>query len=682
MGRPRPGGGRNRWRRVPALSADVFNPLRSCKDPLAVWRFVGLCVLVGLYEMCMGQGEPRGKRQGNASKHKEPLAVWRFVGLCILFGMYRLFVGQGEPRGKRPGKGSKRKGKLPGKRSVKRPEKRSVQRSVNPGKRKRKRKPPGRRPGVGPEQPPKLSATAQVFVRTDAGERCVELSLGWTVADAKAAILSQCAPPGARPCSTSFWIRFSGKALMDSQTLESAGVRAGSNLSLEVRVRGGGGGGGGCVGKQTHAVAPSSAPADASPVTAYSFSTPVASTLLPVAEPRVEEGVGAEGASAKETAARAADDALDTALLPIAKPAEPRVEEGLGAEDASAKEADARAAEIALGAPPLPAAEPAEPLVGEGVDAEDATAQEDDAEAAEDAARAQKVKEAEAAALQARAGRLERIAAATEQTAAASASAKTPLRERVGLTTPRHERDAWTQAEAPVDVHAKDRNEAMDMKILRGEIDGAVREVVLREVKSIVSFLLSSTFTDTVRACAIVCCARHAAFVLLCCLITSVLRTFCATLHSLHHILCCSVHSVHRHQPAVKAGIQIPDVELAGVGAQPAHRRRGAVPASLRAEARLRVPASRDALGHPRRRQQLAHDVGDLYGGAGALPAREPGVQLRLPRVRASLFSFSFCLGSSCCVGPRRVRLVLLARRLVLCAHAARLRVWWLHARD
>ena len=63
--------------------------------PLAVWRFVGLCVLFVMFRMCVGQGEPRGKRQGNASKHKEPLAVWRFVGLCILFGIYRLFVGQG-----------------------------------------------------------------------------------------------------------------------------------------------------------------------------------------------------------------------------------------------------------------------------------------------------------------------------------------------------------------------------------------------------------------------------------------------------------------------------------------------------------------------------------------------------------------------------------------------------------
>ena len=91
------------------------------------------------------------------------------------------------------------------------------------------------------------------------GERCVELCLCATVAEAKAAILQQCAPrgsqPGGQPCPASaVWVKFDGRALPDDETLESAGVRAGACLSLHVRARGGG-----CyIGKQTHVVAPSS----------------------------------------------------------------------------------------------------------------------------------------------------------------------------------------------------------------------------------------------------------------------------------------------------------------------------------------------------------------------------------------------------------------------------------------
>ena len=91
-------------------------------------------------------------------------------------------------------------------------------------------------------------------------------------------------------------------------------------------------------------------------------------------------------------------------------------------------------------------------------------------------------------------------AAEEEQaTAAGTAGTKTPLRQRIGLVKPRHERDVWkAKAEAPVALQAKDRNAEMDIKILCGMIDDAVRESVLCKETRIVCFLLSSTFTDTV----------------------------------------------------------------------------------------------------------------------------------------------------------------------------------------
>ena len=72
-------------------------------------------------------------------------------------------------------------------------------------------------------------------------------------------------------------------------------------------------------------------------------------------------------------------------------------------------------------------------------------------------------------------------AAEEEQaTAAGTAGTKTPLRQRIGLDKPRHERNVWkVKDEAPVAVQAKDRNAAMDIKILCGMIDNAVRESVL-----------------------------------------------------------------------------------------------------------------------------------------------------------------------------------------------------------
>jgi len=140
-----------------------------------------------------------------------------------------------------------------------------------------------------------------------------------------------------------------------------------------------------------------------------------------------------------------------------------------------------------------------------------------------------------------------------EETAAGTAGSKMPLRQRIGLVKPRHERDVWkAKAEAPVALQAKDRNAAMDIKILCGMIDDAVRESVLCKETRIVCFLLSSTFTDTV----------------LCLLLSLILL------------------SAQMDQTKNDIAFQ-----LAGVGAQPAHRRRGAVSASLCAQARLRVPA-------------------------------------------------------------------------------------------
>lgn len=94
--------------------------------------------------------------------------------------------------------------------------------------------------------------------------------------------------------------------------------------------------------------------------------------------------------------------------------------------------------------------------------------------------------------------RLKRIADA-ERRAAQSDCIQQPLRERIGLMQPRQERGGWKeQLEAPAVVQMKDRDTTLDLRILRGEVDDAVRVAVLREEKRIICFLLSSTFTDTV----------------------------------------------------------------------------------------------------------------------------------------------------------------------------------------
>ena len=73
-----------------------------------------------------------------------------------------------------------------------------------------------------------------------------------------------------------------------------------------------------------------------------------------------------------------------------------------------------------------------------------------------------------------------------------------PLRKRIGLGARRHERGEWkTLLLAPTTLHEQGRDSELDLKILRGDITADVRVYVLRQEKRIVSFLLSSTFTDT-----------------------------------------------------------------------------------------------------------------------------------------------------------------------------------------
>ena len=94
--------------------------------------------------------------------------------------------------------------------------------------------------------------------------------------------------------------------------------------------------------------------------------------------------------------------------------------------------------------------------------------------------------------------------------------ARQPLYKRIGHSNPRHVRDEWRRlldAQEPLPERA--RNDALDAAILRGDglvesrVDGldggpgnvdaasAARAHVLSVPKRIVSFLLSSTFTDT-----------------------------------------------------------------------------------------------------------------------------------------------------------------------------------------
>ena len=116
--------------------------------------------------------------------------------------------------------------------------------------------------------------------------------------------------------------------------------------------------------------------------------------------------------------------------------------------------------------------------------------------AAEAKAREQAVRKAE----KAHAERLARLAEEWAALGGASVALQPckPLRERIGLGARRHERGEWkTLLSAPTTLHEQRRDTELDLKILRGDITADVRVYVLQQDKRIVSFLLSSTFTDT-----------------------------------------------------------------------------------------------------------------------------------------------------------------------------------------
>ena len=93
--------------------------------------------------------------------------------------------------------------------------------------------------------------------------------------------------------------------------------------------------------------------------------------------------------------------------------------------------------------------------------------------------------------------RLQRIRD-VEQSQTSFSNTKEPLRKRIGLAAPRHERGEWKKRlEECVSVEERDRNVEVDIQILRGNVCGDILMHVLHEEKRSVCFLLSSTFTDT-----------------------------------------------------------------------------------------------------------------------------------------------------------------------------------------
>ena len=81
--------------------------------------------------------------------------------------------------------------------------------------------------------------------------------------------------------------------------------------------------------------------------------------------------------------------------------------------------------------------------------------------------------------------------------ASVTAGNQMPMYEQIGHTQPRSERGEWRdKLTAPVELKPLQRDPELDGKILRGELGETVRNCVLHEDKRIVSFLLSSTFTD------------------------------------------------------------------------------------------------------------------------------------------------------------------------------------------
>ena len=73
-----------------------------------------------------------------------------------------------------------------------------------------------------------------------------------------------------------------------------------------------------------------------------------------------------------------------------------------------------------------------------------------------------------------------------------------PLRAKIGLAEPRHERPVYKGLlEEPVVLIGKKRSPFLSRAIARGFITDKVRAFVITVHKRIISFLLSSTFTDT-----------------------------------------------------------------------------------------------------------------------------------------------------------------------------------------
>ena len=95
--------------------------------------------------------------------------------------------------------------------------------------------------------------------------------------------------------------------------------------------------------------------------------------------------------------------------------------------------------------------------------------------------------------------RQQRLDAGTEASSSPAAGSQVPMYTQIGHENVRHAREQWKQKlEEPPSLDLKPRNAQQDMQILRGQLgEKSVRIEVLHEDKRIVSFLLSSTFTDT-----------------------------------------------------------------------------------------------------------------------------------------------------------------------------------------
>jgi len=73
-----------------------------------------------------------------------------------------------------------------------------------------------------------------------------------------------------------------------------------------------------------------------------------------------------------------------------------------------------------------------------------------------------------------------------------------PLHCRIGHDLERRDRPGWRERlEAQLELALRERDLATDLRVLCGDLDGPVKHFVMSEERRIVSFLLSSTFTDT-----------------------------------------------------------------------------------------------------------------------------------------------------------------------------------------